>query len=266
MWYLTSELFSTKLTMATAHLCCLFYIPYVIGLRSSATKFVCTPWSGSTLLLAGYELLRRPPRALDSSAEVSGSSCCGCGRVCWLCLCHKCPQAWKHQGDRGWLSESREKGVPSVKMLWKGHLSHCRAIGWEGKKDSAQRCPLTQAGRGVMTAWAQPWQKEQTGRRGHAGHREMPLLLKQNVTTAHQRSLTPPVHCLRRLNERECGHDAEKTGTNPITLEPVQIFCHWTLVCRRFIEIPLFTTSPDICRCTAATLGPQCRVSPWLGY
>lgn len=44
-------------------------------LGAAATR-ICTPWSGSTLLLAGYELLGRPPRALESSAEAGGSGCC----------------------------------------------------------------------------------------------------------------------------------------------------------------------------------------------
>lgn len=95
-----------------AHLCCLFYMPYVVGLRNSATKIVRTPWSGSTLLLAGYELLRRPPRALDSSAEVSGSSCCGCWQSVLALFVPQVSPSLKTSGRQGvavW--EQRERSA-----------------------------------------------------------------------------------------------------------------------------------------------------------
>lgn len=84
-------------------------MPWVV----TAAKIIGPPWSGNALLFGGSELLRRPPRALESWAGRCGFRRCGNAR------------AW----ERGRLPESGKKGVLSGKMPWKGLSSRYTSHG-----------------------------------------------------------------------------------------------------------------------------------------
>lgn len=235
-----------------------------IGLRGCSSQNCLFSLVRYTFLLAGCELLKGHPGF--SSAEGSGSGCCGCGRVCWapssLCLCQRCPQSLGVSGRQGvavW--EQKERSAFSEKAV-EMPLVPLQSYRVRREERFSTEVPTNPSWVGMSTAmtkranrsWKPSWSQG-----------DAPAAEAEHVhSRGREEPLTPSTLFLRGFGEREGGHDAEKIGTNSITLEFVQTFCHGTLIWGKLIETPLFATSPDVCRCSPATQGPQCRVSPWL--